>query len=151
MKNSSAQLASPGGSTPRNFITFGEGLKLFRVWHLALMAFCSAFYGLYMASVFKSFGLSEADIDDLTLTLAGSLGGIMNGAGRIVWAALQDKYGFKLIYFLILIIQIIISGTIYFVVSWNKYMYVVWVAISYSTLGAHFSVFPTVCTTIFGL
>lgn len=57
LKNTTSLLTSPKGHTPRKFITLKEGLRLLKVWHLVGMAFCSAFYGLYLASVYKSFGL----------------------------------------------------------------------------------------------
>lgn len=40
-----------------------------------------------MASAFKNFGI-EHRIDDFTLTLAGSLGSIMNGGSRFIWSSL---------------------------------------------------------------
>lgn len=59
---------------------------------------------MYMASVFKSFGSVEGSIDDMTLTVAGSIGGACNGLSRVFWATLDDKFGFKKIYSIILVI-----------------------------------------------
>ena len=103
-----------------------------------------------MASVFKIFGESK-NIDDYTLTLAGSLGAIFNGASRIFWATLQDKIGFKKVYFIVCLIQALVSSTIFFIADANKYLYVVWVCLSYLCLGAQFSIFPTACAYIFGM
>jgi MFS family permease len=94
---------SPGGKHPRNFITVKEGLKMRRYWHFYAMAFFSAFYGLYMASVYKTLGL-ENDIDDLTLTWAGSLGSLSNGVSRFGWGLIVDKFGFKKTYGVLLVI-----------------------------------------------
>jgi hypothetical protein len=50
----------------------------------------------------------------------------------------------------ILVIQIAVSSTIYFI-SYNKFLYIIWVCLSYICLGGHFSVFPTACVNIFGI
>jgi len=67
------------------------------------MLFFTTFYGLLMASVFKIFGETK-NIDDLTLTIAGSLGAFSNGVSRFFMATLQDKIGFKKVYFIICLI-----------------------------------------------
>jgi len=66
------------------------------------MYFNGVFFGVYVASVFKSVALGY--IGDKTLTIAGSMGAFINGSSRLLWATLQDKYGFKSIYIFICII-----------------------------------------------
>jgi hypothetical protein len=66
------------------------------------LIYLGCFFGVYVASVYKS---AAGDvISDKQLTLAGAIGSIMNGSSRIMWASLQDKYGFKVIYMILLII-----------------------------------------------
>lgn len=55
-----------------------------------------------MASVYKSF--VKGKIDDETLTIAGAIGSFINGSSRIFWATLQDHYGFKNVYLVMLVI-----------------------------------------------
>lgn len=74
----------------------------------------SAFYGLYLVAAYKIFG-KENHIDDFTLTFAGSLGSIMNGGSKVLCGILADKIGFKKIYYAVIILQIILSSTIYFI------------------------------------
>ena len=114
------------------------------------MIFCSAFYGLYMASVFKTFGSVTGDIDDGTLTLAGSLGSACNGLFRIVFATAADKYGFKIVFAIILCLQITVAGTIYFVVTFNSVLYAIYVCIGYACLGGNYAIFPPLSAKIFG-
>ena len=114
----------------RDEITVWEGLETRRFYYMWLMLFFSTFYVMLMAGIFKVFGLSKG-IDDFTLTVAGSLGAIANGGSRIFWAALQDRIGFKKISLFICILQVISSATIYFVAEANKYIYVIFVMISY--------------------
>lgn len=107
------------------------------------MLFFAQFYGMFMASSFKNFGCIEGDIDDFTLTIAGSIGSFFNGFGRLFWALLQDRFGFKKIYLIVLTIQVGVSASIFFIVTVNKYLYVVWVATSFICLAGNFSMIPT--------
>lgn len=75
----------------------------------------SAFYGLYLTAAYKILGI-EYHIDDLTLTLAGSLGSVTNGISKILTGILADKFGFKPLYYIILGLQIALSLSIYFIV-----------------------------------
>jgi len=43
-------------------------------------------------------------LDDNWLTLIGAVGGLANGGSRIIWGYLQDIYGFKKLYSLILVV-----------------------------------------------
>jgi MFS-type transporter involved in bile tolerance (Atg22 family) len=70
-----------------------------------------SFYGLYVASVYKT--INQVNLSDKILTIAGALGSVCNGCSRIMWATLQDKFGFKKVYGVILVLQLIISTTIY--------------------------------------
>jgi len=47
-----------------------------------------------MANAFKSFG-EQSHMDDLSLTIAGSIGAIMNGISRIFWPIYQDSTSFE--------------------------------------------------------
>jgi len=69
---------------------------------MGFLLFFGIFYGIYVASVYK---VSAQDVlEDHTLTLAGALGSICNGGSRIMWATIQDKYGFKRVYLVLLLI-----------------------------------------------
>jgi uncharacterized protein YacL len=69
-----------------------------------------------MLASFKNLGSVEGGIDDMTLTIYGIFGAIIGLIAKMVWSILMDKYGFKLICCIILIIQIILSSTIYQIV-----------------------------------
>jgi MFS family permease len=69
---------------------------------MGLILFFGIFYGIYLASVYKP--TAQDTLEDHTLTLAGALGSVCNGGSRIVWASIQDKYGFKRVYLVLLIV-----------------------------------------------
>jgi hypothetical protein len=64
------------------------------------MFYMGTFIGLYVASTYKVI----SSLDDSTLTITGALGSIFNGSSRIFWSTLQDKFGFKKVYFCLLCI-----------------------------------------------
>ena len=83
-------------------MTFKEGVRSRKCAHIALMLFLGIFYGIYIASVYKS--MANGMISDFTLTVAGSLGSVCNGCSRIFWSMLQDKFGFRKVYFVVMTI-----------------------------------------------
>lgn len=123
---------------------------MFRFWHILLMLIGSGFYGLYLVAAYKIFG-KENHIDDFTLTFAGSLGSVLNGGSKVLNGILADKIGFKKIYYVVLILQIILASTIYFIAQLDKAFYVIWVGLSQFALGAHFTLFPYVTARVFGI
>jgi nitrate/nitrite transporter NarK len=101
-----------------------------------------------VASVYKTF--DQDNLSDKVLTIAGAMGSVCNGCSRILWAAFQDKYGFKKVYVVLLILQLALSLTI-FQVKENEYLYVIWISLSFLCEGGHFSMFPPVVCKIFGI
>ena len=63
-----------------------KALSMRRFWHLTLLLFLGTFYGVYMASVYKT--TAQGFLSDSLLTTVGSLGAVCNGGSRIMWAAL---------------------------------------------------------------
>ena len=69
-----------------------------------LIAIIGLGYGLFVSNSFK--GYVNDIYDDQYLTIVGSISSVLNGLSRGVWAALQDKFGFKKIYFTILCLEV---------------------------------------------
>lgn len=69
---------------------------------MILILHIGVFYGVFVANIFKM--AAQDSILDSTLTLAGALGAMFNGTSRIIWATLQDYWGFKKTYFILLMI-----------------------------------------------
>ena len=106
------------------------------------------FFGVFTAGVYKSVALNF--LSDHVLTTAGAFGSICNGGSRIMWASLQDKYGFKKVYCVIMVLQLIISATTYYVRK-DGTLYIIWVSIAFLCEGGHFSMFPTAAVKLFGI
>lgn len=112
------------------------------------MLFNGIFYGIYVAAVYKT--TAQEYLNDHVLTIAGMFGSVCNGGGRIFWAGLQDRFGFKTIYLVIMLIQLTISCTLWNVKD-NNFLYPLWISLSFLCEGGHFSMFPTVTAKIFGI
>lgn len=131
-----------------NEINVDMALRMARFWQIFFMLLFGSFFSLYVASVFKI--VAKKYVSDSVLTMAGSVGAISNSGARIFWAALYDKYGFKIVYATILVIQFANSFTI-FGFRKNESVYPWCVALSFFCEGAHFSIFPAMTVNIFGL
>lgn len=119
-----------------------------RFWHIAAMLVLGIFYSLYVASAYKYIAASH--LDDYVLTVAGAIGSVFNGCSRILWASLQDKFGFRPVYAVVMSIQLVTCSVIYFTTS-SPALYTTLVAASFLVEGSHFSMFPTVTVKLFGI
>ena len=137
-------------------LSFWEALLSTNTLLLWLMICFSASYGMFMAHVYKYFGVIHIN-DDFFLTMVGSFGAVMNGGSRSIWSTFQDKYSFKRIFGILLIIQITLSGSLVSIASigegnsLGKPLYMIWICASFFCLGGHFSMFPTVTSRLYGV
>jgi MFS transporter, OFA family, oxalate/formate antiporter len=116
----------------------------------------SSSYGMFIAHVFKHFGIMHIN-DDFFMTTVGSFGAIMNGGSRSIWSSILDKHSFKQIFGILLVIQICLSGSLVSIAniggesSYGKPLYLIWICASFFCLGGHFSMFPTVTSRLYGV
>jgi OFA family oxalate/formate antiporter-like MFS transporter len=114
---------------------------------MAFLLYCGLFYGLFVASVYKN--SASMVLSDKVLTIAGSIGSFCNGSSRFIWASAMDYFGFKKVYTVIMIMQLVACSTIY-QARYNGDIYIGVVAMSFLCEGGHFSLFPAVCMKVFG-
>ena len=128
--------------------TFKEAFQDYRTFYIWVMIVFSSSYPYFIASNFKTY--EQRDIhDDRFITLVGSLGAIVNGLSRSFWATLLDFFGFKIVFMSLLVMEISVAFT-FVLIHEIRELYLIWVLISFSTLGGHFSIFPTLCARIYG-
>lgn len=89
-------------------------------------------------------------MSDRMLTWGSSVGAIMNGLSRLIIGILIDKFGFKPLFLIILLIQQFNSIAAYFAVQVAP-LYFACIIFNYFTLGGIFSVIPTTVTNVFGV
>jgi Na+/melibiose symporter-like transporter len=125
-----------------------EAVKSSRFWFLCVLLFDGIFFGIYFASVYKV--ADQAVLKDKTLTIAGALGSVCNGCSRIMWASLQDKFGFKKVYLVLMLIQLI-SACVIWKIRDNAGLYIFFACLVFACEGGHFSMYPTACAQIFNI
>ena len=64
---------------------------------------------------------------------------------------MYDKIGFRIIYKIVIATELLVCSLMPYIVKSNKYLYLVWVLISFLCYGAHFVIFPGAIISIFGL
>ena len=65
------------------------------------------------------------------------------------WATIQDKTGFKLVYIIMCIVQAGLIFTLPLIHTY-KWLYLIWISLSYFFYGGHYSIFPTVTAKLYG-
>lgn len=116
--------------------------------HLFVMIFLSASYPYFITTYFKTYG-GQFIRDDQFISMAGAFGALFNALGRLTWASLFDIFGFKVMYSVLLLIEIVVASTLLFVQS-TRELYLVWVCMSFFILGCHKPLFMTVPAQLYG-
>lgn len=103
----------------------------------------------FISSLYKAFGQTFIT-DDYFLAVVGSLAAVCNGAGRIMWGALADRYCFKTA-------MVFSTGLFsFFILSFEltslagKSLYLIWVCCLFLSFSGNFSLLPTATAKAFG-
>lgn len=116
---------------------------------LYIMNFFSIFFGLFVANEYKVYWLQYGNAPgDKFVSMIGSLGTLFNGM-RFIWSTLLDYYPYKIVYGVMLTMEIILGFTFPFVVT-NNIVYPIYICLGFLCLGGHFTLVPNECKRIFG-
>ena len=114
----------------------------------------SNYFTTFFSYSYKPFGLADSPhppMSDSTLTWASSIGsGIVNGLARIVFGSLVDKYNFRFLMIIVMVIQLV-NSLVCFWAAYNTPSYFFCVVVNYMASGAIFTCFPVGVTSTFGL
>ena len=86
------------------FISFTIGCNFFLNFPYLILIIV---FTLFFSNYYKTYGLNHK-LDDEFLTLAGSIGYLINSLGRPIFFFLYDKLGFKITYYIILILYVLL-------------------------------------------
>ena len=105
--------------------------------------------GYYIVDTYKNLGESvEVLNNDSYLTLISSVSSLFN-ALRFVWSGALDKYSFKWVYGVLVVIQILLAATIQLTKT-SKFSFAVMLCLTLFCIGGHFALFPNVLKQVFG-
>ena len=97
----------------------------------------------------RDFG-NKYGCNQTSMFILGILFGVVNGTSRFLWGFLLDKYGFKILMYIITILEIISSCTIYYTVKYDA-LYVIMVLIVASCLGGNLCCISPLYTLTYGI
>ena len=146
-KQSIDNQTSDGESSWKVELTLKECLKTSQFYLLFAMMYLSVFYGYFIANNYKDFGDDHIN-DDHFLSIIGAASSACAGF-RFTWAFLMQKYSFKFVYSIMLVLQIIVAMTLNWSVK-NKYSYLISIWLTIWIEGGHFTILPTVLGKIYG-
>ena len=118
------------------------------------MMLFSNYFGTFFMYAFKTYGENKSPhppISDSMLTWAASIGaGAVNGISRIVLGTLYDRFGFKLLFSVLMTSQLIVSLICYHA-AYYPWLYFTCILLNYMSIGGMFAIFPVSVQRVFGL
>jgi fucose permease len=104
---------------------------------------------VYIVNTFKSIGETIPELDDdHYLSTVSSISALFNAA-RFVWSGALDKFAFKKVYGVLLVIQITLAFTIELTQK-SKVSFAMTLCLALFCIGGHFALFPNVLKQVFG-
>ena len=124
-------------------------LKDIRFWQLYFNFFIDGLIIVFITTQWKIFSNNIGVKNDSYLSLIGSISGIFNGGGRILFGFILDKnQSFR---FTLGIINILLSILLF---TWpycfGDIMPFIWVCLLFGLFSSNFSIFPTIISFIYG-
>ena len=113
-----------------------------------LMNMCSIISGFFAVNNFKKYAQKNGLDNENYLAWVGSVASVMN-ASRFLWSMLTDYFSYKVIYGILLTMQIILNFTVPQVADSNA-LYAIWIALMLLCEGGHFTLVPNVLKKIYG-
>lgn len=123
-----------------------KDIRFVRIW---LIIFINISCGLALISVASPI-MTELKTDPKIIVLIISVMGIFNGAGRLLFSTISDKFRNRTVIYFIILALSIITTFITFVTKNNIMVYITLCIIS-SCYGAGFSCLPSLLSDIFGM
>jgi MFS transporter, OFA family, oxalate/formate antiporter len=128
-------------------ISFADCLKTPQFVQILLITLLSGSIGLFFIANYKRIGLNAHP--DSFVTIVGSVAALSNGLFRIVWGYLLDKYSYKSVNSLILLLQILLCSSFYFIVKVD-YLYLLWVGLIFCCHGGVNTMLAPVSMKLYG-
>jgi hypothetical protein len=127
-------------------------LKTKQFIQIFIMSMLTIFFGTFIVGSYKSYG-EQYIHDESFLAFTGAVASVF-ACLRFIWSFLLDKYSFKAVYGTMVVIQTVLALTFPLITAMHspskKYLFMLWVALSFWTEGGHFTVIPAVYKKMFG-
>ena len=104
--------------------------------------------GFFAVNNFKKYGQLNGLTNENYLAALGSAAAVFNSI-RFVWSMATDYFSYRLVYGIMLVIQIALDFTIPLVAE-SEGLYAVWISLMLFCEGGHFTLVPNVLKKIYG-
>ena len=125
------------------------GLKSWSFFCLCIMAYSCSIYNYFMNSVWKQFYVTKIEVSDSQMALILSYGAFANSIVRVMSGFALQRYDFKYVYLLLVCSTAFCCFTINFTLV-NYIVGVLYSMTVFGGIGVQVTIFPTVCTKVFG-
>ena len=88
-------------------------------------------------------------MSDRYLTIMGAIGSLMCGMSRFLWAALMEKFSFRFLLWLLLVVNSFLSFTVFYI-SKVPFIYLAYILVSLTCYGGFLGIFPAIASKVFG-
>ena len=130
-------------------ISFKNSMRAREFWLLFFCFSMTTVGPVYIVQKSKDIGIYLEVMSDQSIAALGSFGALLSSFCKLVFGHMNDKYGFKIVYFL-LIAQIIVVGGCFGVGSDISWVFALYICISYVSLGGHYTILAPICRKLFG-
>ena len=125
-----------------------------RFWQFFAIMILGNYFSAFFSYSYKPYGENDSphdQISDKTLTWAASVGaGLINGLSRIFFGWLIDKFSFRRILSILMLIELV-NSMVCFWAAYYPALYFVCILVNYACVGGMFTIFPVSVTNVFGL
>lgn len=133
-----------------NTLPIREVFKDSRIWQMIMMYFCTTYFCYILTNTYRAFGQLNL-INEKILSKLSTTSALLNGIARICWGCLFDKYGFKKLYVIIIIANIIISSCVYYCGTLFPFVYCILVIVNYLLIAGNTSLTTPLYPKIYGM
>jgi nitrate/nitrite transporter NarK len=130
-------------------ISFKNSLRTRECWLLFICFSLTSVYPIYIVQKYKDIGIYLQVMSDQSLAILGSVGALLSSFCKVVFGHMNDKYGFKVVYLLLITLIIVMGGCFRFGNDIN-WVFTLYICISYVSLGGHFTLLAPICRKLFG-
>ena len=130
-------------------ISFRNSIRAREFWLLFLCFSLTTIGPVYIVQKYKDIAVFLEVMSDQSMAVLGSTGALLSSFCKLVFGHMNDKYGFKIVYFL-LIAQIIVVGGCFGIGTDISWVFGLYICISYVSLGGHYTILAPICRKLFG-
>lgn len=130
-------------------ISVRNSMRAREFWLLFVCFSLTTIGPVYIVQKYKDIANYLEVLSDQSLAALGSFGALLSSFCKLFFGHMNDKYGFKFVYTMI-ISMILIVGIGFNFDADNSWLFTVYICFSYVNLGGHYTILAPICRKLFG-